>query len=237
MVAQAVGGTVTVSDSTFASADWALSQFIIGGGASVSANQQVSGGNPGAFRFVGDNVANAPSASTFSAILGAHIYSPFSYSPSVTGAITSLDYTEDAICINPNCFGQGQGTGVALRQGGQAYVIGGTITTSSTLWHTLPPLTGLHAADFFLLNPSATSFVDPTSHPDFSGTGAPIQFGFYRSNSTCLGCSGYLLDAGIDNWAVTVHFPSPPGATVPAPWTAGLLVVALAMLGLLRRAP
>ena len=45
-----------------------------------------------------------------------------------------------------------------------------------------------------------------TQNPNFSASGAPIQFGFYRSNSTSVGGNGMATYGGIDNWSVTVRY-------------------------------
>ena len=44
------------------------------------------------------------------------------YDPGVSGAITSINYSEDAACT-AGCFGQGQSTGPALLQGANIYIL------------------------------------------------------------------------------------------------------------------
>ena len=241
----AFAGSVQASDDDFTPSDWTISLFTIGNGASVSASQQAAGGNPGPYRSIRNVVASSPAiAPFFSAILGAHIFGGFTYDPSATGAITSIDYSEDAICILPNCFGDGQAVGVIVRQNGNTYLHGLGITTSSTSWHTISDA-GLGALDFVLLDGS-DDFVDGTSHPDFSVNGDPIEVGFARYNSTCVSCGGYTLDAGIDNWRVVINFedlntdtPSDDGPSdtprVPAPGALLLLAIGVTTLGALRR--
>ncbi len=103
-------------------------------------------------------------------------------------------------------------------------------------------LNGLTSADFGLVNVTPTTVVDSTQHPDFTASGGPIQFGFFRANGTGLNGEGYTLAAGIDNWQITLAAAPPParGAIqIPSLGTIELAVLAglLALLGvaLLRR--
>jgi MYXO-CTERM domain-containing protein len=60
------------------------------------------------------------------------------------------------------------------------------------------------------------------SFPNFSATGGPITFGFWRGNNE----GTYSMTTGIDNWSMTIH-------TVPEP--AGLGLAALSAIALIRR--
>ena len=167
----------SASDSTFLDADWVGTQFTAGNGGSSTGAQALAGGNPGPFRNVTDVLNAAPQGSE-TIVLSTSIYTPFTYNPSVTGAIASLNYAEDAACT-AGCFGAGQSTGPALLQGGNLYILSSSsvITGPGALW--LPhALSGLTAVDFGLVNVTPTTIFDNTQHPNFSATGAPIQFGF-----------------------------------------------------------
>jgi opacity protein-like surface antigen len=233
IASQGAAAAVTVSDGTFADANWNLTQFTGGTGGSVTAGQVLTGGNPGAFR----NLTDALTGGGVGIVLGTNIYTPFTYSAAVSGAITSLNYSEDAACTS-GCFGQGQSTGPAILQGGNLYILGSStvITGPSATW-TPQVLSGLTALDFGLVNVTTTTIVDNTQHPDFSASGAPIQVGYFRANGTGLGGGGYTLAAGIDNWQVTiVGAAQPPAAVAPVP-TLGtmelaLLALAVGLLGL-----
>ena len=228
----------SVSDGTFLDTDWSLTQFTAGNGGSSTAAQVLTGGNPGAYRNVTDALNAAPLNSQ-TIVLSTSIYTPFTYNPSVAGAITSLDYAEDAACTS-GCFGQGQSTGPALLQGGNRYILSSStvITGAGAAWspHTL---SGLTAADFGLVNVTPTTIFDNTQHPNFSVTGAPIQFGFFRANGTSVNGGGYTLAAGIDNWQITLATATPRSG-VPALGVAELAVLTglLALFGtaFLRRA-
>lgn len=222
----------TVSDSTFLDTDWALTQFTTPGGGTSTGGQVLVGGNPGAFRNITDALNNAPTPSTASIVLSTSIYTPFTYSPGVSGAIGSLNYSEDAACT-AGCFGAGQSTGPALLQGGNLYISNsGAITGPALTWSTIP-LNGLTAADFALVMVTSTTLYDNTQHPDFSAGGAPIQFGFLRANGTSVGGGGYTLAAGIDNWQITINAappPPPPVVLTPVPTLSEWALVALALV-------
>jgi hypothetical protein len=114
------------------------------------------------------------------------------------GPIGTLDYDEDALLFAP--AGDGQLTGLAIRQGDVVYVhpVG---VTPDVVW-THKSKAGITAADLYELNDAGQLF---TSHPDFSATGAPIQFGFLRANSNGNGGGAYTLSGAIDNWFVRVN--------------------------------
>jgi IPTL-CTERM motif len=224
----------SASDSTFLDANWALTQFTAGLGGSSTAAQSLSGGNPGAFRNVTD-VLNAAPPGSQTIVLSTSIYTPFTYSPAVSGAIGSINYSEDAACTG-GCFGSGQSTGPALLQGGNLYILSSStvITGPGAAWanHTL---NGLTAADFGLVNVTPTGIFDNTQHPNFSAGGAPIQLGFFRANGTSINGGAYTLSAGIDNWQVTILAGAAPVAIdLPtlSQWSVAALALAIALIGL-----
>jgi hypothetical protein len=200
IASQVAAGAVTVSDSTFADANWNLTQFAGGAGGSVSAGQLPSGDNPGAFR----NLTDTLSGGGAGIVLGTNIYTPFTYNPVVSGAIASFNYAEDAACTS-GWFGQGQSTGPAILQSGNLYILStsSVITGPAAAWAP-HALSGLTALDFGLVNVTATTIFDNAQHPDFSASGAPLQVGYFRENGTGLGLGGYTLAAGIDNWQITI---------------------------------
>ncbi len=229
---QSLAAAVTVSDGTFADADWTIASFSSGSGGTSTAVQVGSGGNPGSYRNVTDMLTGG---GVESVVAGVSIYGPFTYTPTASGAIGSIDYSEDAACTS-GCFGQGQSTGPAVLQSGNYYTLCGPViitgTGASFINHAL---TGLTAADFGLVALTSTNTCDPSVHPNFSAGGAPIQFGFFRANGTGPGGGGYTLAAGIDNWSVTILAPSATGApiAVPAlgPLEMSLLALAIGLLG------
>ena len=221
----------TVSDNTFLDANWALTQFTAGNGGSSTAAQMLSGGNPGAFRNVTD-VLNAAPPGLETIVLSTSIYTPFTYTPAVSGAIASFNYSEDAACTG-GCFGNGQSTGPALQQGANLYILSSSqvITGPSLVW-TNHALNGLTAADFGLVNVTSGGLIfDNTQHPNFSAGGAPIQVGFFRANGTF--GNGYTLSAGIDNWQVTITVAGGPPVTNVIPTLSDWAVAGLAFVVML----
>lgn len=192
--------STTVSDTTFANGDWSLTVFPGGNGGSVTALQSTIGSN--FIRSVSNTVNGNPSL-----ILGGHIYTPFTYDPGISGPITNLNYSEDAICLS-NCVGAGQRTGPAILQAGVMYGYNdlSSITGPSTSFHTIS-LSGLTAADFSLVAVTTSAYFNNSQHPDFSAAGAAMQFGFFRANGNTTG-PGYTIVAGIDEWEITINRPS-----------------------------
>jgi len=232
-IAAGPAGAQSASDNTFLDANWALTQFTAGNGGSSTAAQSVAGGNPGAFRNVTDVLTTAPPGLN-TIVLSTSIFTPFTYSPGVSGPIASLSYTEDASCT-AGCFGSGQSTGPSLQQGGNLYILSSsTVITGPTAPWINHSLSGLTAADFGLVNvTSGGSIFDNTQHPNFSAAGAPIQFGFFRANGTSVGGLGYTLSAGIDNWAITLTQGVPVASIVPtlSQWSVAMLALAIALIG------
>lgn len=187
-------GAVTFSDGLFSNSDWTSTVFTTGAGATASATQLASGGNPGACRHI---IHDVPSGAS---IFVLHLRTNAIYTPSVQGAIASIDYGEDAIMFIQNL--NGMRTGPALRQGTNVFVCD-VLRTPETGW-TSKIVTNLAAAHFALVSPGFPAFTNSSVHPDFSESAPPIQFGFFRGNSN----SG-TRDGGIDNWTVTVRSVPP----------------------------
>jgi hypothetical protein len=202
LLTSATGGSAgpdVVRDQTFADADWSVVSFATGDGGLVEAGQSPDG-NPTPSRRLRVVVNAAPSPTESSAIYGANLYAGKTYDPSSRGPIASVDYFEDALLVTG--FGDGQATGPALRQSGNVYIrnIG---TTPNFSW-TPKEDVGIPASGFVRIVDGGS---DAGSHPDFSPSGGPIEFGFFRSNSTSIGANGYEIVALIDNWTVLVNTP------------------------------
>lgn len=197
---------VTFSDATFTPADWTVTVETLNLGGSVSVSQVATGGNPGAFRRINDVLASALGQGFSNSVFGFHARNGATWTPSVQGAIAALAYSEDAY----RYAGSGvQANGVALRQGGVIYYGPGSVTPGTTgVWQNYA-WTGLTAANFDALAPGV-------QNPDFSLAGGPIQFGFYRANSTSVGGSGATISGGIDNWNVTIDLGAVPA--FPSTW-------------------
>lgn len=233
-LAPALQAGMIYSDGTFNNSDWTTTTFVYGGTpGNVTAGQVGSGGNPGAFR----SITNALSGgqSDYAEIDGFHINLSAMYNPGISGAITSLSYSEDAegIAHSDNISNFDQGTGIALLQAGRFYTAKGvgpgyTFTpNSSGVWQHIE-FSGLTADNFQEEGPP---FTTNSSRPDFSANGAPIVFGFIRADSsgpTGGSYNAFYVTAGIDNWTVTVE-------QVPEPSSLTLLGTGLVLLAGLRR--
>lgn len=195
-------------DETFFDFDWTIRMFTWQNGGSGSATQSAEGGNPGEYRHVvtTHNGSNYPNPAT--GVVAVNVTDQAVYDPATMGEILSIDYSEDALRIVGS-----QGVGVALCQAGECYAKGVASTGSLTGWQTVQ--SGLLTADDFQLVVNGVGF-DDTMHPDFSSSGAEIQFGFYRStgckwgSNTGYPCGAATQEGGIDNWSVTIrHAPAP----------------------------
>ena len=184
-------GTLTFTDGSFNPADWSVT---VRGSGTTTASQIPTGGNPDAFRQITNNVT--------SMMWGYHMNNGAVYNPSAQGAITSIDYAEDAIVI----AGSGNlGSGPAVMQGGKLFIKPDSF--GQTTW-THKTLTGLHGDSFFDPEGGPGPF-----QPNFSATGGPITFGFWRGNAD----GPYSMTTGIDNWSMTLN-------TVPEPAAIGLVL-------------
>jgi hypothetical protein len=189
IAAGAHADSITFSDGTFNTADWALQTIVISGNSPtmVSATQQTTGGNPGDFRQIEHSFTGPTHFASIS------LYEVSTYNPSVSGAITSVNFSEDAISIESY-----QSTGIVLQQGGN-YYFDYLIDVNNTVWQTLSK-TGLVATDFKTTTGQT---------PDFSIGGGPITFGFYEANSVT-DSNSYDTKVGIDNLKVTLNYTPVP---------------------------
>jgi hypothetical protein len=194
----ALAGPAVILDQTFADADWTIVTLTVGAGGFTEAVQDADG-IPGPSRRVRVVVNAAPSPTEFSAIYGVHLFSGTTYDPQTQGAIANVDYYERALLVTG--FGDGQATGIALRQAGEVYIrqVG---VTPDRLW-TQKQATGVLASGFVHLVQGGSD----AAQPDFSTAGGPIEFGFYRADSTSPGANGYEIVASIDDWTVLVNPP------------------------------
>jgi hypothetical protein len=193
----------TFSDTEFLDTDWSAVKIIdtsVGQPASYSAYQVATDGNPGAYRHVTHEWCGDGNGSK--GLTVGHLHNSAWYDPGALGPITNIDVSLDGIftpLVNPNAVS----CGPLVFQDGHYYKVQGTITAQSWTTVTFETLTDV---DFVDLNG------DPDSHPDFSGDGAPLQFGFFTANGTG-GSDCPLTNSGYDNWQVTVAYPSSPVKT------------------------
>lgn len=210
LMAAAAGAraSTTFFDGIFNNADWSLTTYTNPGGLGSTqfGLQFVTGGNPNEFRMVRNSLAiNGVN----SLDIGLHVHNSFSYDPGTSGAITSINYSEDSKNF-VNQGGNGQGTGLVIVQGGKFYAVRTTILVMPFSTHSnwAPnSLSGIVASDLWEVTPAGTFLSG--SNPDFSASGGVMQFGFYRGNSSGTTTSGtFNSECGIDNWSVEL-IPSP----------------------------
>ena len=211
----AQAGNVVLSDGQFDDADWSVrfdgtnvSRLDPSGGV-----QFPLGGNPGAFREITNAGFNfqAGGGASIQSIFSWHLNTAQPYDPSVSGAIESLDFTEDGILL----AAPAQTGYLALKQDDLLFRSKQSFVLDSPGWQS-SSLSNLQAADFEVLFNG--SFL-PTGNPDFSSTGAPIEFGVVRL--TLVG--GRQLPrarSGLDNWRVDIKT-----SRIPEPSTVLLLVL------------
>jgi hypothetical protein len=191
-------GTVVFTDGTFDDADWSVEVFFLeGNGGTFTAQQIEAGGLPDSYREIGLTVNEG---STLSGIALFSRCKNATYDPAVYGAIAEISYHEDSRCLDTSeaC---GQRGGIALKQSGRIFVNGHHVTPGYA-WAPFD-VSGQTAADFHRLDSPGSP------QPDFSATGEPIEFGFFRGNWNALGERSYSTLTGTDNWTVTVTTAQP----------------------------
>ena len=182
--------SISFSDGIFTDSDWTLENMPTGASAQSGA-QVASGGNPGEFRQV-NTISN-------SFTYMANLRTAFTYDPSVSGAISFIDWGIDT--KNISAFGLGMGYGLAIKQGGNYYGGPHNITGSTNFnWNSLSQ-TGLSASSFNLN-------IFGSGSPDFSASGGLMTFGFFTSNGNAAGIS-----VGYDNFRVSINPVPEPIAT------------------------
>ncbi len=209
----AAASPVTFTDGTFVSTDWSAAKTAdttAGQTAFFTAIQESAGGNPGAYRMTTlDWAYDGTSASQGFRV--AALDSNAIYNPSVSGAIGSLSFSLDGV-INNRATHSAVGERLVIYQSGTYYYSTESLLTGGFGIWTTDSSSGLGGSDFTTL--------PGTGHPDFSATGAPIEFGYsLETFSTPADASaaedGFFYGLGTDNFSVTVNSaPAPEPATL-----------------------
>jgi len=226
MASAPAGATIVIFDGAFVPASYsgATASFITGAPPTAASTTLPSGGQPAAFRntlvtFGGGPFSLAQAVGEFN-VLNV-------YSPSVQGAINTVEYSLDARV--PNLAGnQNFQLFFGLRQNGVAYY--NPINTPLGSGWLTAYIAGLTQANF------GNSPMPGSPPPDFSATGAPIEFGYFASVFSLPG--GTSANLNVDNFCVAVNEGGacgPPGVTTPEPSSIALLGGALIALGAWRR--
>ncbi len=189
----APAGPVRALFDDFEGADmWTTSVQLTTNGSTHTA-ALAGGGNPGGQRRMThvmpgtDDGENNPTQ-----IAVVHTFTGGGWDPSTDGPLAHIDYAEDQIEYEPPFDGAAIGTRFVVNQGGtvyQAQINPPNNAFTNTGWQTVRVV---------LLTPE--DFV-PAPGPNFSADGAPMTFGYLRSN-TSRGGREIVLQHGIDNWTV-----------------------------------
>lgn len=224
---------ITYTDSVFANADWEWQVIAQSAGTSGTVDGQVlAGGNPGAYRqhrMIWD-ASTGPFTSR--EMVFANLLTAFSYDPVEFGAIESLAIGYDVGGISSSlAIGYTGDFRPYLRQNDILYSLFGVEDRSSTVngCTSVLNLSAL-ASDWVSIDGAGLN-------PDFSVTGAAIEFG-YRVRGGPLACNGAngctsaQLISGIDNFSISITSRDlPPVTSVPEPGS--VLMLAGGLLGLL----
>ncbi|HEY1120213.1 MAG TPA: PEP-CTERM sorting domain-containing protein [Haloferula sp.] len=212
---------VIISDSSFADygSNYTETHFNTGNGGTQTPVSQASGGNPGGYLNISNSVGAAPSGSTQSITNIFMIKNGATYTPSVSGAITSIDFSISLIKL-AGSSGLIVNASPGLVQDGIFYFWTAGLQTGSSSWTSLS-ITNLHASDFVRAT-NGSSYFDSSSHPNFTN-GSTIQFGISYPTGGAPGSAAFTTTAGFDNWVTTVN-------TVPEASTA--LLGAIGVFGL-----
>lgn len=192
-----VQAQVVFSDSNFQDADWTSTVLTLNTpGAGGQSAHAMTGGNPGEHRTLESfTCPNIPCKAMM-----IEIKNSASYDPATQGEISSLDYGEDQLCSSADgCVGGGQNWLPVCVQNGIFYIYNSQVPTGVVETWTTKSVSGLTAADFAEVDLSATGMSHPGLNPDFSATGALLQFGYARANSLNSARTGR-----IDNWWVSI---------------------------------
>jgi hypothetical protein len=198
--------TVSFADATFNAADWSMTVYAAPSPPGTATAVQVFGGTltPGFYQKITHILGGTPTPSRMTSF---HIYTPGAYTPSVQGAIQSLDYSEAVATLSTEAGTYGGATRAALRQNGRLYVSSDNTPTRDDPTASLPSPTkqvrfsGLSARSFGLVLGAGT--FDFSQNPDWSANGSRMEFGIARDNSHTYSGTVTRVSA-TRGWGVTI---------------------------------
>jgi hypothetical protein len=214
-------------DTTFNLANY--SSTVYSGTTTPTSNVvQTGSGNPGTAYEV--NFQYGPAVNGID-VLATALNNTFTYNPTVSGAISTLDVSLDRYAF-PVRDGVSTGIGsytlrVLVLQGGNLYESSQALFGSDAggIWHTLST-TGLTASNFGLFNASNLNSIDFTNNPNFAS--GPITFGFAMrnggDNTPIVQSASGILRA--DNFSININ-----AAAVPEPATWAMMIMGFGFVG------
>ena len=221
----AAAQTVTFSDEEFDDSDWTAEMIVneAGSSAEFTAEQDTSGGNPGAFRRI-HHVGQAGSSPREMHV--AHLRVGAIYDPQTDGRITGVSYSYDLKNLESRTIWDSRYYLLIFQN--DTYYRSPRDRTSTLDWTSFDR-SGLDARDFTRVAG------DGPRRPNFSENAPPLEFGFASvsefpgssSESPGLGDRDDSRNSGIDNWSVAVSTaaPIPTDLTVisDSPLPAGMI--------------
>ena len=204
---------ISYTDTEFVDASWSVVEALDttpNNSFTFSGTQILSGGNPGAYR----QVVNQINTGTASSIISGHFRSDMIYNPGTDGAFGSIDVSFDAISF-PGTPAGGIAFGVILRQSGNFFINTSSVAVNGLGWTSFSS-SGLTGADFNALGGGTL---------DLTNGAAAVEIGIFASNGTF----GFpsVNTGGFDNLSLDVN--------VPEPGTLAIFSAALIALGATRR--
>ncbi len=202
--AAATGTTTTFFDGTFNSSDWTLGPQVYTDNAangSIINVQSLTGGDPGAFW----ESTTSVTATGTSMYRNTFFNNAAIYNPSISGAITGMSGGFMNELLSFTSIRDVVDAGIVLRQNGGVYAPGKIYGLQDVVpgWYGNSTLFGptgaVQVSSAFSWQLAAGT---GPAHPDFSGTGAAIQFGLLTGGYFDSG-SGTIV-GGLDDWTITV---------------------------------
>lgn len=189
------GDILELADSELDDADWEIAFVSQTAGSTVDqqAAQQASGGvDDSAFRQMTHVIEETGGCADERCSIVVYHQSSLSYDPSTEGAIAFIDYSETHRISEPAFEGAAVGWAFHAEQDGMLYVAFGERTGFTATEWSADVICGITPEDF------------TAEGLDFSAGGAPITFGFTRSNTNTSADSVQRNVHGIDDFKVVI---------------------------------
>ena len=206
--ARAQETVLTIADGTFDPSNWAITiAWEFSGGTSASFQQYADGGNPGQYGGI--------SLRSFAPNAVAVMWQGFTYNPAVQGEIVSITSSADVRLLRNSSGDAFLPYRPLISQNGNFFYGNSAMGVDSAAWTPFAFGSQVLTASRFIGVGNANSL-----RPDFSGSGAPIQFGFMVDHGTLF--SGRDSELGVDNWQMNI-------TSVPEPGVGALTLFTLAL--------
>ena len=201
--AGAANATVLFSDSQFETTTWVTETISAAG--TFSASQSIGTGNGGPARRL-DITTGAALGNTVALFSRYGNTTATRYEPIVSGAIDSIDLQMDAKLFATTLPGEGPDLYFGIKQGNVVYRSTAGFDVASNVWAELLHI-GYTASDFIVA-------AGGPGTPDFSGSAAPIRFGFISIQTNT--AAAFTTESQYDNFCVYVQNVPAPGAAALA---------------------